>query len=175
MNLISCKISDFSSDEMWVMYNVENRVDPRKDSMIAHYFAKKFIADRLPSKVKNVHFKYTDAGKPYYDDNHHFSISHSNEYIFVTYSNKPTGVDSEILRKINPKFIYKVLAENEIDNNADFSIEFLKAWTLKEAYLKLKGHKVCEFQQITKQKLSDDHTIITNVTEEYIMTAVFEE
>ena len=47
--------------------------------------------------------------------------------------------------------------------------------TLKEAYLKMKGEKTGEFQSFTKQNLSPTHTIITNVSEEYIMTAIFEE
>lgn len=175
MELVSCKTSDFCYDELFIMSHIENKAYPKTESIIGHYFAKRFIADRLPSKVKNVHFKYTEKGKPYYDDKHYFSISHTGGFVFVTYSNKPTGVDVELLREINPKFIYKVLAENEINENADFSTEFLKAWTLKEAYLKMKGEKTGDFQSVTKQNLAPNHTIITNVSNEYVMTAIFEE
>jgi len=175
MELVSCKVTDFCYEDLAVMSYVENVARPKTESMIGHYFAKKFIADRLPSKVKSVKFKYTEKGKPYYDDEHYFSISHTGGFVFVSYSDKPTGVDCELVRNINPRFVYKVLAEDEINENADFSIEFLKAWTLKEAYLKLKGEKTGEFQSVSKQNLSPTHTIITNVSEEYIMTALFEE
>jgi len=175
MELVSCKVSDFCFDDLYIMNYIENKPNCKTESMIAHYFAKKFIADKLPSKVRSVQFNYTEKGKPYYDEKHHFSISHTGEFVFVSYSDKPTGVDGELVREINPRFIYKVLAENESDSNADFSIEFLKAWTLKEAFLKMKGEKTGEFQSVTKQNLASTHTIITNVSEEFVMTAIYEE
>ena len=175
MNLVICKVSDFCYEDIFIMNCIDDVINPRTESAIGHYFAKKFIADKLPSKVKDIHFKYTEKGKPYFNNEHFFSISHTGEYVFVTYSNKPTGVDAELVRHINPRFIYKVLADGEINDNADFNIEFLKAWTLKEAYLKMNGEKMGDYQSVTKQNLSPNHTIITNVSNEFVMTAIYKD
>ncbi len=172
MKTLSTTLSEYERDNILIMNSMEDCVAPNTQSSIGHYYAKKFIADNIGSKVKTVKLKYTQKGKPYYDDNNHISISHTGDYIFVAFSNMPVGIDGELLRKINPNFIYKVLAENELEEKADFNIEFLKAWTLKEAYLKLIGELTGDLESITKHTLSPSHTIVTNVTEEYIMTAV---
>ena len=172
MKFISTTVSQHESDNILIMNAIENVARANTQSSIGHYYAKKFIADNICSKVSPIKLKFTPKGKPYYDDNNHISISHCGDYIFIAFSNTPVGIDGELLKKINPPFIHNVLAENEIENKADFDIEFLKCWTLKEAYLKLQGELTGEFQTITKNNLSPTHTIITNVTNDYILTAI---
>ncbi len=174
MKLYTCTISEHTIDDYVTMFKIENKLRPREQSTVSHYYAKKLVNEAVGCGIRRVKFKYTETGKPYYDDKNHFSISHTGDYIFVAYSNKPVGIDGELVKKVNPRFIHKVLADGEIETNADFSIEFLKSWTIKEAFLKLNGDKMGNFQAITKQTLSDSHTIITNVTENYIVSAVYQ-
>lgn len=172
MKIFTCTISEHETDNLLTMNWIEDKPRPNTQSSIGHYYAKRLIAENICLKVSSVKLKLTKKGKPYYDKNNHISISHTGDYVFTAFSDTPVGIDGELMRKINPRFIYKVLAENEIDEKADFDVEFLKAWTLKEAYLKLKGELTGDFQSITKQSLSENHTIITNVTEDYVMSAV---
>lgn len=172
MKIKFCKISDHDSDNILIMNGIEDKARPNTQSAVGHYYAKRLIADNIKSKVGAVKLNRTKKGKLYFNRANNISISHTGDYVFTAFSDTPVGIDGELLRKINPKFIYKVLGENEIEEKADFDIEFLKAWTLKEAYIKLKGQLKGEYQSYTKQSLSENHTIITNVTEEYIMSAI---
>ena len=89
----------------------------------------------------------TVEGKPFFPFNNdlHFSISHTKEFIAIAINDKPIGIDIERTRKYNKSLVnrffhpseIKILEETKEEQERD--ILFTKIWTLKEAYVKCTG------------------------------------
>lgn len=98
--------------------------------------------------------KFNKNGKPYSTDNIFFSLSHSLHKIAIAISNKPIGVDIEVLL---PHTISSLLSQRLLDskqlkqyfNAKDREIWFTKYWTQHEAYIKLNGD-VINFSNLKK-------------------------
>ncbi|MBQ9765328.1 MAG: 4'-phosphopantetheinyl transferase superfamily protein [Lachnospiraceae bacterium] len=85
-------------------------------------------------------------GKPYLEDypDVHYNISHCATMVVCTLGETPVGIDVEKKRPLKESLWRKVLTENELDKlmacaEEERNIEFLKYWTLKEAYGKALG------------------------------------
>ncbi len=85
-------------------------------------------------------------GKPYaLNYASHFNASHSGRYVVVVVSDKPIGVDIEVIREYSAAAAAKFLNDDEknyivLDDVLENKQErFYKLWTAKEAYLKLIG------------------------------------
>lgn len=99
-------------------------------------------------KVKNIKFLYNEFGKPrlYYTDNQniHFNISHSGNWIVCGISNQPIGIDVECINN-NVSDIAQRFFTNAENNYIKTQIPteqakaFFKIWTLKESYIKCVG------------------------------------
>ena len=86
----------------------------------------------------------TERGKPYFaTGNVHFSISHTDTWVFCALSENPIGIDAEPKdRKIDLKLADKILSAGEkvrFDAAEDQPATLLKLWVQKEAYAKLTG------------------------------------
>lgn len=102
-------------------------------------------------------FKYNEYGTPYLEDGPYFSISHSKRGIAVAISDTPIGIDIECIRNVDEGLIRKTMNSEEqkfIRSNSRPEIEFIRLWTRKEAYVKMKGTGI----------ISDMHAILTNVS-----------
>ena len=90
--------------------------------------------------MSNVHLSRTENGKPYLIGNGlHFSVAHTNNYIFVVFSNKNVGLDVELSnRDVNYLPIVKKFSNVE---QAELSSreEFIRHWLAKEAAVKWLG------------------------------------
>lgn len=87
----------------------------------------------------------TENSKPYIKGNPvYFSLSHSGETGIFAISDKPVGLDFEILK---PREFQSVLSRftkrEQIEIGGDLN-KFLINWVAKEAYIKLIGGKVFE-------------------------------
>lgn len=74
---------------------------------------------------------YLESGKPVLH-NGYISISHSNNYLIIAYSNKPIGIDCEIIRPIQKALIDKL--------NLD-PINPIVDWCKRESVIKLMDDK----------------------------------
>lgn len=83
-------------------------------------------------------------GKPYFAGSDlHFSITHTQHYVFCAVSDKPVGIDAEEQdRQINLRLAEKILSDSEkmhFEKAEDKRLTLLKLWVLKEAAAKLSG------------------------------------
>ena len=104
-------------------------------------------------KEKGLSFPTTIAvkekGKPYflYNENLHFSISHTKSHIAIALHNKPIGIDIENTRKCNLSLAKRFFHSEEYNYLSSLPKEeqdeaFTKIWTLKEAFVKCTGEGI---------------------------------
>lgn len=131
---------------------------------------------------KNGKPEFKEEGAPF------FNISHTGNVTVVAISDKPVGIDVEGKRSVQECVVEKAFGADDAKwiENAASSDErderFLRAWTLKEAFLKMKGEKL--FSENAPEKMfvngeiSEDITKECNVVEErydrYVITAINE-
>lgn len=84
----------------------------------------------------------TSRGKPYFlGGDWHFSISHTEHFVFCALSRRNIGLDAEEKgRKVTPAMLEKFTSDAEKSRlGADPQDAFLRLWVLKEAQSKLTG------------------------------------
>ena len=87
-------------------------------------------------------FLYNNYGAPYIEGGPYFSISHCKTGIAVAISESPIGIDIEAIRTFKPELMRKTMnltEQQHIISSTNPDLEFIRLWTQKEAYLKLKG------------------------------------
>ena len=87
-------------------------------------------------------FLYNNYGAPYIEGGPYFSISHCKTGIAVAISENPIGIDIEAIRTFKPELMRKTMnltEQQHIISSTNPDLEFIRLWTQKEAYLKLKG------------------------------------
>ena len=163
-------------------------LNARKLSLAGDVLAKRAILElsgglETPIFAKGIHKKPYCVNYPY-----HFNISHSKNYTVVAVSDKPIGVDVEVVRPFSAKAAAKILTEEEksfvmLDNiEYNKNERFFKLWCAKEAYLKLIGTgisggiKSLPLKYINNQIVSDKDINIkySNVLKEAVVAVVFE-
>lgn len=87
---------------------------------------------------------YGKFGKPYLPNypNVYFNLSHSGQYVVCAVSDRPVGIDIQVIRPYYLDVARRVYNPGELEqikNSADPASEFTKLWTKKEAYLKMLG------------------------------------
>jgi phosphopantetheinyl transferase len=89
--------------------------------------------------------KRTEKGKPYFEGNPlFFNLSHSGDKGVISLSDKPVGVDLELIRgREYPSTLshFTKREQKEIKCERDF----LEHWTAKEAFIKMKGATLFEW------------------------------
>ena len=133
--------------------SVLRREDDKKRSVCGCLLAFRALGEFLGCDEKNVTFSYDENGRPV-SENAFLSISHAGDFAVCAVSDKPVGIDAEVLRRIKPRAALRVCTENELryifGENADrdnlpdeadeeTSLRFLEIWTKKEAYGKMLG------------------------------------
>jgi 4'-phosphopantetheinyl transferase len=89
--------------------------------------------------------KKTPKGKPYFEGNPlFFNLSHSGDKGVISLSDKPVGVDLELLRGRDYPSIMSHFTERE-QKEIKCERDFLEHWTAKEAFIKMKGATIFEW------------------------------
>ena len=99
--------------------------------------------ERVYEKLKNLlpdgcEIKRTKNGKPY-TDGVCFSITHTADIALIAVSDLPVGVDAEIVKERGYFSVLKRFTPREQAEIGENTLEFLKHWVVKEAYIKLIG------------------------------------
>lgn len=112
-------------------------------------WAKQMLVNKIKEKVLdfNTEINYSEKGKPFFVFNPslQFSISHTNEYIAIAFSEKPIGIDIEKERKSKLEIAYRFFHPKEteylesIKDIKEQNKAFTKIWTVKESYVKCIG------------------------------------
>ncbi len=97
--------------------------------------------------VTEYEFTYNQNGKPLLDFCY-FNISHSGDYVVCSVSDRPVGVDTEVIRDIPFRNDYRLFTLEEVvyvnASEKEHNLRFFEVWTKKEAYIKAKGLKLAD-------------------------------
>lgn len=128
------RVSEIDADRA-CKFNRLKLTDDKKRCVAGGLFIKKFLSG---AKIS-----VNDFGKPTADNDLHFNISHSGDYVLFALSDREIGCDIEKARDINPEKLGKIVfCDNEmtaIKNSADKLQCFFDLWTRKESLLKCIG------------------------------------
>lgn len=85
---------------------------------------------------------YGENGKPYlaHHPDTHFSITHSDKWVFLAVSDSEIGIDAQTPHKVCPRLAARSTSPEElawVKENTE--PHFARLWTMKEAYLKYTG------------------------------------
>nr|WP_179879745.1 4'-phosphopantetheinyl transferase superfamily protein [Bacillus cereus] len=105
------------------------------------------ISKQLGLSFNELNFAYNDFGKPYLknDQNVHFNLSHSGDFVVACIDKSKVGIDIEKIDNIPIDDITNIFYQNEInyiknnDGNTTNLERFFRIWTLKESFLKYLG------------------------------------
>lgn len=123
-------------------------------------------------------FLYNNYGTPYIEGGPYFSISHCKTGIAVAISVNPIGIDIEVIRTFKPELMRKTMnltEQQHIISSTNPDLEFIRLWTQKEAYLKLKGTGIItDLHNTLAQKQDIVWKEVSNLQLEYICTIAVE-
>ena len=87
--------------------------------------------------------KYSQYGRPYFNEKFDFNISHSENYVICAIGNDVRlGIDIEKVEKINLSEFVSILRTeewNKIVNSTKPTSSFFQYWTIKESVIKANG------------------------------------
>lgn len=144
-------------------------------SILGEYLCRRMLSVECGIAFDDIHFKRTALGKPYWNGEAHFNISHSHGWILCGISSGPIGVDVELIKPVNPlnmKTVLTTAEEKFIAESRERDKAFFRIWSAKESYLKALGKgfhispREVEFNPVTGEWIK---TVIGAVprTEEY--------
>lgn len=118
--------------------------DDRKRSAAGELLARQAAAKRLNIAPESVALRWDENGKPYVEgSDFHVSVSHSGPYAVCAVGEKLLGVDVEVIRGAEEKFMRRVCSDGEMAyiryGDAGCFQRFWECWTAKEALFKLTG------------------------------------
>lgn len=120
-----------------------HRIDQVR-SVTVFYLLMKLLKDNHVHYLNN-QFKVDKNGKLYLKDNPvYFNLAHSGNYVIVAISDKPVGVDVEIIsnKLISNNLVKYVFNQEELDKyrtRKDKKTFFYRTWCKKESYVKCNG------------------------------------
>ena len=125
------------------------------------WIAVRALLQNTPYKGKRI--RYNSNGKPYLADSiKHISISHTQGFVAIAFSNTPIGIDIESTNRKAHAVIRSFLQSQEIEmlnENPDTSNEALRLWSAKEAAFKLASDKVSVLKEIGITKNANSYTV----------------
>lgn len=118
--------------------------DDRKRTVAGELLARRMLAEKLGCGEKNVPLTWDELGKPAVEKaGVYVSVSHSGAWAVCVTADMPVGVDVEVVRSAQEKFMRRVCSEQEmacIRPGSDGDCRrFWEIWTAKEALFKLTG------------------------------------
>lgn len=129
--------------------NKKANIDDRCRSLAGDILTKRYISKLYGIPTDSIEIRKGAHGKPYtLNTPAHFNISHSGNYTVLAVSDKPIGIDMEIIRDFSAILAKKLFNDDELryiagDNpsrkKSTMQRCFYEIWTAKEAYLKYTG------------------------------------
>lgn len=118
--------------------------DDRKRTVAGELLARQMLAARLGCPEKDVPLSWDELGKPSVErEGVYVSVSHSGAWAVCVTADAPVGVDLEVVRSAQEKFMRRVCSQQEMacirpGDDGDCR-RFWEIWTAKEALFKLTG------------------------------------
>ena len=118
--------------------------DDRKRTVAGELLARRMLAEKLHCGEADVPLTWDELGKPTVTtEGTYVSVSHSGAWAVCIAADVPVGVDVEVIRSTQEKFMRRVCSEAEmayirVGDDGDCA-RFWETWTAKEALFKLTG------------------------------------
>lgn len=118
--------------------------DDRKRTVAGELLARRMLAQHLGCEEQSVPLSWDELGKPTVNaDGVYVSVSHSGAWAVCAVAEVPVGVDVEVVRSAQEKFMRRVCSDAEMacirpGEDGDCR-RFWEIWTAKEALFKLTG------------------------------------
>ena len=114
-----------------------------------------FLASRIALKKifnEELLLKHHTSGKPFIEESEHLSISHSSNFLALTFGGENIGIDIEKPQNRLVKLMPKILSEREfMEFEKELSIDLAcKLWGVKESILKYVGDKNLNYKEDIK-------------------------
>ncbi|MCR4965234.1 MAG: 4'-phosphopantetheinyl transferase superfamily protein [Bacteroidales bacterium] len=114
----------------------------RRENVAAYLLLKKALHEEYGIDEPPI-FGYEDTEKPFLIDHPeiHFNLSHCKTAAVCVLDSVPVGVDVEKIRPFRESLARHTMNEEEMSLilSGTSESEFIRLWTMKESYLKLKG------------------------------------
>lgn len=156
MDWLICRTCDFSDREYAAVYtqlshsrkvhiDAFTNEGARKCSLAGELLLRKLLAQKgIPSIPERA-----PSGQPVLPDNAAFvSISHCDDWVVCAVSSTPVGIDIEKIRPVRQGMAQRVCTPEELAYVGQDMTRFFEIWTAKEAYFKMKGTGITNFQAI---------------------------
>lgn len=160
-----------------------------RDTFLTSTITRKFLCGRYLNQAPlEVNFEKNEHQKPFLAENQnlHFNISHSGDWVVFLFASSACGVDIE---RIKPDFDFEgmmpsVFHPHEIDwinGQNDRNRAFFKLWTIKESLLKAQGtglvNDLNQWDLTSTQKMSDPdwHVQTFSVGDDYYLSTCVKE
>ena len=135
-------ISAFRKEKLDAVNNDEVKLQ----ILAASYLIDEYLKT-IGLREKDMVYKLTKNGKPYFENNESikFSISHRKNLVGVAFSDREVGFDIQQVRNIGSEIYNYVLSDKEKEDvfsavsEADKLNKFFRYWVIKEAILKRDG------------------------------------
>ena len=183
LKLFYCDVTKMSETEFNALYYKSDerrkaKVDrlrkkpSKKLSVAAGNLVRNAIAKEVNMKPEDLRFRTAKNGKPYVENaNVQFSISHSCDIAVCAISDKPVGIDIELIRNANVNVARRLFTPDEqvyvFEKWTQVRERFFEVWTRKEAYAKMLGRGVSYFPQFS---VMGNKNIKTHIRERYIVS-----
>lgn len=118
--------------------------DDRKRTVAGELLARRMLASKLGCGEADVPLAWDELGKPTVTaEGTYVSVSHSGAWAVCVTADVPIGVDAEVIRSAQEKFMRRVCSKAEMacirpGDDGDCR-RFWEIWTAKEALFKLTG------------------------------------
>ena len=118
--------------------------DDRKRTIAGELLARRMLAEKLHCSEADVPLTWDELGKPTVTtEGTYVSVSHSGAWAVCIAADVPVGVDVEVIRSTQEKFMRRVCSEAEMacirPGDSGDCRRFWEVWTAKEALFKLMG------------------------------------
>lgn len=118
--------------------------DDRKRSAAGELLLRRAAGERLDAAPESVPLAWDENGRPFVQGaSFYVSVSHSGPYVVCAVDEHLLGVDVEVIRSAEEKFMRRACSEAEMAyiryGDAGCFQRFWECWTAKEALFKLTG------------------------------------
>lgn len=146
-------VEDFSEDDLAAVYEALSPSRKAHIDAFRHPGAKKqsLTGEALLRRLlgNDAIIERLPSGQPVLSDGSAFiSIAHCDDYVVCAVSEKPVGIDIEKIRPVKPGMADKVCTAEELQYVQQDETRFFEIWTAKEAYFKMQGTGITNFQAV---------------------------
>ena len=132
--------------------------EDRLCSIAGDHLARLAISEHCGVPMEAIRFARSGDGKPYaLDLDVHFNISHSGSLAACAVSDKPVGIDVQVMRLVRKALARKVCTRRELSYLKDAEgfgelltgralVRFYRVWCSKEAYFKWLGTGITDLK-----------------------------